>query len=318
MTNLDRRDFLRASTAAAVGLAGLLVPDYLNANVRNIVLSGNDGNLNVRNDQVIANGEISFNNDFSLEASPGLEIIDHPSPKRRTRANRLSTDFILLHTTEAPGSNSLNSLTRFGQANYVVDTNGDVYRIMNPKQISIGAGRSMWNGRTNLDNHAINIEFVGYHNERPTKKQLGNGRELIAELVKANPRINGEDIMPHSMVAYGRPNRWHDDSHRGRKRCGMLFAKEDIRKALGIGKAPKYDPDVDEGRLVVADRYLDEVLYEGRQPVPTSDKTSSKYLSATTSLPSSTSGSYFGALPIPRAFLISSLAKSIPQRFLPL
>lgn len=223
---MERREFLKATS---LGLAGLLVPEWVNA-------------------------------------SPDLRIIESPSPKRRTRASRLSTDYILLHTTEAPSKSSLNSLTRFGKASYMVDTNGDIYRIMNSNQIAVGAGRSMWDGKTNLDNHAINIEFVGYHNKKPTPRQLRNGGELISELKRVFPRVSDKDVMPHSMVAYGRPNRWYEDSHRGRKRCGMLFAKEDIRKSMGLGRASRSDPDFEEGRLVVADSYLQGVLYEGRQP----------------------------------------------------
>jgi len=206
----------------------------------------------------------------NLSASNDLEIIDYPSPKRRTRPNRISTDHIILHNTEASSISSLNSLTRFGNANYMVDGNGDVYRIMGPDQISTGAGRSMWDGKTNLDNSAINIEFVGNHNREPTSRQLQSGKELIEELRSVRGWIGDRDIMPHSMIAYGAPNRWHERSHRGRKRCGMLFAKENVRDALGLSAAPNYDPDVRSGRLVVADPYLEDVLYGDGQATTSS------------------------------------------------
>ena len=230
---MDRREFLRLGSA---GLAGLLVPNWAKAG-----------------------SELLVPEEY-LEQS-GLNIIDHPSPHRKTRATRKSTDYFLLHTTEAPSRNSLNSLARYGEANYMVDTNGDVYRIMLHNQISMGAGRSMWDGRTNLDNHAINIEFVGYHNKSPTSKQLSSGKELIRQLKGLHRNVGNQDMMPHSMVAYGAPNKWHRRSHRGRKRCGMLFANEDVRDALGIGSAPTSDPDVTQGRLAVADSYLQKILY---------------------------------------------------------
>ena len=63
------------------------------------------------------------------------------------------------------------------------------------------------------------------------------------------------------MVAYGAPNRWHRRSHRGRKRCGMLFAHRSVRSRLGLHGKPEYDPDVRKGKLVVADKYLAKVLY---------------------------------------------------------
>gem|GEM_PF-6808048 len=63
------------------------------------------------------------------------------------------------------------------------------------------------------------------------------------------------------MVAYGAPNRWHKRSHRGRKRCGMQFARWSVRVKLGQTKQTKYDPDVWAKRLVNADPYLAKVPY---------------------------------------------------------
>src|SRR5688572_26511608 len=90
---------------------------------------------------------------ISPEEAEAYELLDSRSPKRRTRAKRRDTKYVVLHTTEANGTSSLNSLTRYGTANYMVDTNGKVYRIMNPDQIAIGSGRSMWKGKTNLDEY---------------------------------------------------------------------------------------------------------------------------------------------------------------------
>ncbi|MBI4162822.1 MAG: N-acetylmuramoyl-L-alanine amidase [Candidatus Aenigmarchaeota archaeon] len=187
-------------------------------------------------------------------------MTDSVSPKRRKRSNRKDTKFIVLHTTEANGSSSLNNLTRDGKASYMIDTNGKVYKIMNPDQISIGCGRSMWDGRRNLDNWAINIEVVGRHNTRPTASQYSSLRDLVQDLQKTYD-ISDRNVMPHSQVAYGRPNKWHRRSHRGRKRCGMLFATDSVRERLGLSSKQRDDPDVEEGRLMVADPYLRQVIY---------------------------------------------------------
>jgi len=64
-------------------------------------------------------------------------------------------------------------------------------------------------------------------------------------------------------VVYGAPNEWHPNNHRGRKRCGMLMGTTTVRKKLGLHSKPSYDPDVRAGRLVVADDYLEKVLYGG-------------------------------------------------------
>jgi len=65
----------------------------------------------------------------------------------------------------------------------------------------------------------------------------------------------------HSHVAYGAPNKWHKTKHRGRKRCGMLFAMPSVRRQLGLTTRPAFDPDTRAGRLSNADDYLRRVLY---------------------------------------------------------
>jgi hypothetical protein len=113
---------------------------------------------------------------------------------------------------------------------------------------------------SNLDNHAINVEIVGYHHRPPNRQQLASLRVLLDTLKKAH-LVRDRNVMPHSQVAYGRPNKWHRRSHRGRKRCGMLFATDSIRKKLGLLEKPSYDPDVEARRLVAADGHLEQVLY---------------------------------------------------------
>ena len=190
----------------------------------------------------------------------GLQISDRYSPLNRQRAVRKRTDYILLHTTEGPTKGSLNKLQRYGETHYLVGTDGHVYRVVNKHRIAMHAGRSMWNGRTNLDESSVAIEVVGYHNRDITSAQYKALRELVGELQQIY-KIPDERVLSHSMVAYGAPNRWHKHSHRGRKRCGMLFAKHSVRSRLGLDKQPLFDPDVRARRLVNADPYLAKVLY---------------------------------------------------------
>jgi hypothetical protein len=63
------------------------------------------------------------------------------------------------------------------------------------------------------------------------------------------------------MVAYGRPNQFHRANHRGRKRCGAIFAKAEVRSRLGLTDQPAQDPDVRAGRLRVGDPELQRMLY---------------------------------------------------------
>lgn len=191
-----------------------------------------------------------------------LDVVNYHSPRNRERPRRKATEFLILHTTEGPKKGSLKKVHENGETHYFVDTGGRIYRIVDRRRVALHAGRSMWNGQTDLDNHAIGIEVEGYHNKSLTAAQYSALRELIADLQKIY-RIPDERVLTHSMVAYGAPNRWHRRSHRGRKRCGMLFAKWSVRRSLGLEKKPDYDPDVKAGRLVDADPYLARVLYGG-------------------------------------------------------
>ncbi|HQN01826.1 MAG TPA: hypothetical protein PLL36_12150, partial [Candidatus Hydrogenedentes bacterium] len=79
--------------------------------------------------------------------------------------------------------------------------------------------------------------------------------------LKSIYRIRDKNILTHSMVAYGRPNRFHPYKHRGRKKCGMIFAHPGVRRRLGLSIRPARDPDVAAHRLVIADAELHHFLY---------------------------------------------------------
>jgi len=196
-----------------------------------------------------------------LFAEAEAKTIDSPSRHKRTRPNRRSTDYIILHTTEGGATGSLNRLKRGGFVHYMIDRNGDVYSIMGLYQWAGGMQRSMWNNKRNLNNSSVQIEFVGYHHRDLTADQYSSGRGLISELKHVFPWVQDDHIMPHSQVAYGIPNEHHDRSHRGSRKCGMLLATDAVRVRLGLSSKPKYDPDVAAGRLVIADADLAEVLY---------------------------------------------------------
>lgn len=202
----------------------------------------------------------------------GLEIESHYSPLNRKRELRKSTEFIILHTTEGGATGSLEKLRRYGEAHYMVDTNGKVTRIISRDRIAYHCGRSMWNGKTNLDDHSVGIEIVGYHDKPLTRAQISALRELLRQL-QAIYGVPDSRVLPHSMVAYGRPNRWHPYTHRGRKRCAMLLSQDNLRRELGLTSKPRFDPDVRVGRLKVADAYLNTLLFasqpETDRPAPT-------------------------------------------------
>lgn len=184
----------------------------------------------------------------------------YQSPRNKERPVRRSTQYIILHTTEGPAAGSGEKLKARGEAHYMIDTAGRIYGIIERKRVAYHCGRSMWNGKSSLDDVSIGIEMVGFHNKNLTAAQIASLKNLIAELKKIYG-VPDERILPHSMVAYGTPNQWHKRSHRGRKRCGMRMATPSVRKKLGLLKRPLYDPDVKTRRLVVADPELHQILF---------------------------------------------------------
>lgn len=188
------------------------------------------------------------------------------SPRNRERAIRKETLYIILHTTEGPTGSSLNKLTANGECHYLVDTSGKIWRIVDVRREAYHCGLSMWKGRTNLDSCSIGIEVTGFHNRPLTAHQYTALRELLKQL-RFRYKIAPQNVLTHSMVAYGEPNRWQKRRHRGRKRCGMLYAQNNIRAKLGLTAKYGADPDVRAGRLRVGDDYLERVLYGGAMPV---------------------------------------------------
>ena len=182
------------------------------------------------------------------------------SPRNPERRVRTSTRLIVLHTTEAPARSSLNKVSDRGECHYCVTESGQAYRIVDRDREAFHAGRSMWQGVEDVDKFSIGIECVGYHDKAMPAAQIAAIRELVEKL-KSMYRIPDQCVVCHSHVAYGAPNKWHKFKHRGRKRCGMLFAMQSVRRRLGLMKRPAFDPDTRAQRLKQADEYLRRVLY---------------------------------------------------------
>ena len=182
------------------------------------------------------------------------------SPRNPERKIRSSTELIVLHTTEAPARSSLNKVSERGECHFCVTEEGSVYRIVDRDREAFHAGRSMWNGKEDVDKFSVGIECVGHHDQPMSSVQLKALAQLVRELQKMY-NIPDHCVVAHSHIAYGAPNKWQKCRHRGRKRCGMLFATPTIRRILGLKTRPAGDVDVRARRLTVGDPYLNQVLY---------------------------------------------------------
>jgi len=187
------------------------------------------------------------------------------SRRNSERPIRKSTTLIILHTTETLSPNARRKLSDNGECHYYVALDGLVYRIVDHRRVAFHAGRSMWNGRTNVDNFSVGIEVCGFHNKPLTAAQYRAVADLVGELQYIY-KVPDHQVLSHCQVAYGSPNKWHKRSHRGRKRCGLNMASPAGRKLLNLKARPLQDPDVRAGRLAVGDPYLAQMLYSTSAP----------------------------------------------------
>jgi len=184
---------------------------------------------------------------------------------------RKKTKYIIVHTSEAGLRSTLNTVsggkclrgsgrrTCGGHAHYVIARDGRTYRVLDKEYIADHAGLSMWDGEIDLSQVSIGIELVAYHYTPITEAQYRS----VGLLIDILERVYGLDdsaVLTHSQVAYGRPNRWVNVNHRGRKKCAKNFD----RAKAGLGATWPYDPDARAGR-VMADDTLAAVFY---RPAP--------------------------------------------------
>lgn len=223
-------------------------------------------------------------------AAPLTVSTRYRSRRNPERRKRPATRLIILHTTEAPARSALRHLSERGECHYCVAEDGTIYQIVDVWRVAFHAGLSMWNGKEEVDNFSVGIECVGYHDKTMPAAQLQAIGTLVRTL-QARYGIPDECVLTHSQVAYGDPNKWQKKKHRGRKRCGMMFATPPWRKAIGLTERAAYDPDVRARRLVVGDPYLHGVLYGGacgaggRAPAKTAGKAKARKSAAGSPLP---------------------------------
>ena len=165
-------------------------------------------------------------------------IVDYRSRlnPRFKKVKRKRTQYIIIHTSEGGLRSTLKSVsqgkrlhngqrTRGGHAHYVIARNGRTYRTMDKKYLADHAGLSMWDGETDISARSVGIELVGYHYTSITDRQY-RAAGILIKILQDVYHIDDRDILTHSQIAYGKPNRWVKKNHRGRKRCAKNFQRD--------------------------------------------------------------------------------------------
>jgi N-acetylmuramoyl-L-alanine amidase len=86
----------------------------------------------------------------------------------------------------------------------VIEEDGTRTIYASPDQVTFHAGKSTWDGRTNVNDFGVGIEFQGDTNVKPlTSAQIRSFVEYFDQLAKKY-NVSTQDIITHAMIAPGR------------------------------------------------------------------------------------------------------------------
>ena len=195
-----------------------------------------------------------------------MDIRDRPSPNFNDRPAAAKIDMAVLHYTGMKSAEA--ALTRLCDpdaavsAHYLIDEDGDVFRLVAEKQRAWHAGVSSWLGETDINGRSIGIEIVNPGHEfgyRPFPEvQMAAVETLLADILARYP-IPPARVVGHSDVAPARkqdPGELFDWQRLARQGLAVWpesaadpVAPDAVRDALcRIG----YDPDAPLADVVTA------------------------------------------------------------------
>src|SRR6267378_884579 len=179
-------------------------------------------------------------------------IRDRASPNQDCRGTPPRIDLLVLHytgmTTAAAALDRLCDPTARVSAHYVVEENGIIWRLVPETRRAFHAGRSCWEGESDLNVVSIGVEIVNPGHEWGYRAfpepQMVSVEQLCLELMSRHP------IPPHRVVG-------HSDIAPERKRDpGELFDWPRLA-AAGIGIWPAAKPPAPEFAIDGAQSLID-------------------------------------------------------------
>src|SRR5713101_7864074 len=174
--------------------------------------------------------------DRSTASRPGMSappIRDRISQNQDGRGEPPRIDMLVLHytgmTTAAAALDRLCNPAARVSAHYVVEENGAIWRLVPERHRAFHAGRSCWEGESDLNTVSIGVEIVNPGHEwgyRPfPAEQMTAVEQLCCDILSRNP-IRPHRVVGHSDIA---PDRKSDP--------GELFDWARLARA-GIGLWP--------------------------------------------------------------------------------
>jgi N-acetylmuramoyl-L-alanine amidase len=103
-------------------------------------------------------------------------------------------------------------------AHFLIDEKGEIFQLIDEKDIAYHAGVSFWRGCSGLNKSSIGIEFI---NKAPFEKKFEEAQMaagvVLCKYLAAKYQIDARNIVGHSDIAYfsenGLLNRKQDPSH---------------------------------------------------------------------------------------------------------
>jgi N-acetylmuramoyl-L-alanine amidase len=175
-----------------------------------------------------------------MSAPPIRERI---SPNQNSRGEPPCIDMLVLHytgmTSAAAALDRLCDPAARVSAHYVIEESGAVWRLVPEKRRAFHAGRSCWEGESDLNRVSIGVEIVNPGHEWGYRlfpeEQMAAVEQLCCDILSRNP-IPPHRVAGHSDIA---PDRKSDP--------GELFDWPRLARA-GIGIWPPSGPDLARSR----------------------------------------------------------------------
>lgn len=134
-----------------------------------------------------------------------IPVKELPSPNRNARKTPI--DMIVLHYTGMSSLQEVLNKLRDPQselsAHYVVDQDGNIYRLVSEDDRAWHAGVSNWQGARDINSRSVGIEILNNGQKPFTREQISSVIAICRSLMERHD-IPPQNIVGHSDVAPGR------------------------------------------------------------------------------------------------------------------
>ena len=153
-----------------------------------------------------SNGSVAVAGGAELRVT--LQPVWMKSPAHSSRGKGI--DMIVVHHTDCNRQIALDTFMSEKGPHYMIDTDGQVLKLVQESQAAWHAGPSYWAGRQSVNANSIGIEIVNIHDPY-SEAQYKSLLNLLDALLAANPGVDRWNIVGHSDISLG------DDGVLGRK-----------------------------------------------------------------------------------------------------